>query len=276
MKRIFLAIFSIAMLASCNQSGQQNQPAKDGAKQDTPRETEKVRKPLSFSGAFYQITNMGSPDIVFTEGDYSIEAEGPASLLNAVNIEVDSHVLTVSIKNEENFGTNQFSSAPSRITLYVSCPSLQILAVCGTGNFKSVGPIHTPDIQIGMLGTGNLELDSVFTTGSFSYESSGDGNAIFQHIRSAHECNFMISGAGSTTADVDVAEQLLMHNDHTGNVVISGKANTADLIILGESNCVADFDADQLHLTALYGNVTLNGKYRQKEVQQGKKAIITN
>ena len=274
MNRVFLAIIGILMLVSCKQSGPTNEPAKNETGKTEKQVEERIRKPLSFSGTFYQITVIGSPDIIFTEGDYSIEAEGPSNIVNFVNINVDSHVLTVNMKNEDTIGTNQFAHGPSPITLYISCPSLQLLAVCGTGSFKSVGAIHTPDMQVGVLGTGNIELDSVITAGTFRYDSSGDGNALFHHIQAQQDCNLLLSGKGNLNADVDIAGNLLIENDNCGNVVVSGKAHTADLSILEESNCTAEFDADQLELTALYGNVTLKGKYRQKDIHQGRNAKI--
>jgi len=274
MNRVFLAIIGILMLASCNQSGPTSQSAKDETKPTEVREPERIRKHITFSGTFYQITHLGSLDIVFTEGDYSIEAEGAENMLNSLHIDIDSNVLTVSIENEESLGINSFVNSSSPVTLYISCPSLQTLAVCSTGSFKSVGPIHTTDMELGILDTGCIELDTVFTTGSFNYESSGSGNAIFHHIRTQHDCSLMPSGGGDITADVDVADKLLIQNENTGNILVSGKAHQAELVILEESNCVAQFDADQLKLTALMGNVTLKGKYSHKEIHQGKNAKV--
>lgn len=275
MNRVFLTIIGTLMLISCNQSGQQNGPTKNDANQRENRKVELVRKPLSFSGTFYQITNIGSPNIVFTEGDCSVEVEGPSNSVNAVRIDVDSNVLTIYVNNEENFGTNIFSDDTSDITLYISCPSLQILATCGTGNFKSIGTIHNSDMHVGCLGTGAIDLDSVITTGTFKYESSGDGNAIFNHIHAGQDCNLLLSGSGNVMANVDVAENLLVENDHSGNVSINGKSHNADISILGESNCNADLVADNLDLTALHGNITLKGKYGKKNINQSKNAKVT-
>lgn len=274
MNRVFLAIIGILMFASCNQSGSTSQPTRNETKPTEVREAERVRKPITFSGTFYQITNLGSLDIIFTEGDYNIEAEGPEKMLNYLHIDIDSNVLTVSIDNEESFGINQFTNGSSPITLYISCPNLQIVAVCSTGSFKSVSPIHTPDMQVGILDVGSIELDTVITTGSFRYESSGSGDATFHHIRTQHDCNIMPSGKGNLTADVDVANSLLIQNENTGDILVSGKAHKAEVVILEESNCVAQFDADQLNLTALRGNVTLKGKYGRKEIHQGKNAKL--
>ena len=76
-------------------------------------------------------------------------------------------------------------------------------------------------------------------------------------------------------ANVDVAENLLVENDHSGNVSINGKSHNADISILGESNCNADLVADNLDLTALHGNITLKGKYGKKNINQGKNAKVT-
>jgi len=275
MNRVFLTIIGTLMLISCNQSGQQNEPTKNEANQNENRKAEIIRKPLSFSGSFYQITNIGSPNIVFTEGNYNIEAEGPSNLVDAVNIEVDSNVLTVGMKNEDTIGTNKFANGPSDITLYISCPSLQILATCGTGNFRSIGTIHNSDMHVGCLGTGTIDLDTIITAGTFKYESSGDGDAIFNHIRANLDCSLLLSGKGNVTANVDVAENLLVDNENSGNVSISGKSHNADISILETSNFNADLVADYLDLTALRGNITLKGKYSKKNIKQGKNAKVT-
>ena len=274
MNKVFLIIIGVLFLVSCNSSGTKNEPVKNNDTNEPDVQVTKVRKPLSFSGTFYQITNVGSPDIVFTEGDYSIEAEAPENLFNVINVNVDSNVLTVYIDNEGQLGLDRFNSV-SPVTLYISCPSLQLLAVCGTGSFRSVGTIHNENMHVGCLGTGSIELDTVMTMGTFKYESSGDGDAIFRHIQDAEECSLLLSGEGNTTADVDVPNRLLVQNDHTGNVSVSGKAKVAELTLLEECNCEAAFDADQLYLTALRGNVVLKGKYKQKDVHQGKNAKIS-
>lgn len=274
MNKVFLTILGVLLLVSCNSGGPKNESSKSDEVSAPVQPAKKVRKPLSFSGTFYQITCIGSPNVVFTEGDYSIEAEAPENILNAIHVDVDCNVLTLSIDREDAIGINQFSS-DNAVTLYVSCPSLQLLATCGTGNFKSIGTIHNTDMHVGCLGTGSIELDTVMTSGTFKYESSGDGNAVFHHIRADHDCSMLLSGAGSTTADVDIAEKLLVQNDYTGDVSVSGKANIADVMIMEQSNCVVAFDANQLNLTALKGNVALKGKYKQKEVNQGKNARVS-
>ena len=274
MNKVFLTIIGVLLLVSCNPSGSKKEPSNNNATNERAMPVAKVRKPLSFSGTFYQITNVGSANIVFTEGDYSIEAEAPENIFNVVNVNVDSNVLTVSIENEGTLGLDRFSGS-SQITLYVSCPSLQLLAVCGTGNFQSVGTIHNDNMHVGCLGAGSIDLDTVMTTGLFKYESTGDGNAVFRHIHTTQECKLLLSGVGNTTADVDVADRLLVQNDFTGNVSVSGKAKVAELTLLEKSNCIAAFDADCLNLTALRGDVVLKGKYKQKNVHQGKHAKVT-
>jgi hypothetical protein len=274
MNNVFWTIIGVLLLVSCNQSSSNSNTPKNEDSTPPSQLAPKVRKPLSFSGTFYQITCLGSPDIVFTEGDYSIEAEAPENVFNAINVNVDSNVLTISIDYEESLGLNRFKDS-SPVTLYVSCPSLQLLATCGTGNFKSIGTIHNEDMHVGCLGTGSIELDTVITTGTFKYESSDDGNAVFRHIRSTQDCKLLLSGAGNTTADVDVASQLIIQNDHTGNVSVSGKAKTADVTLLQNCNCVAAFDADQLNLSAIRGNVVLKGKYAHKDIYQGKHAKVS-
>jgi len=274
MNKVFLTIIGALLLVSCNQSGSNSNASKNEESTPPSMPAPKVRKPLNFSGTFYQITSLGTPDIIFTEGDYSIEAEGPENVLNVIKVNVDSNVLTVSIENEESLGLDRFNGS-SPVTLYVSCPSLQLLATCGTGNFKSIGTIHNEEMHIGCLGTGTIELDTVVTTGTFKYESSGDGNAVFAHVRTAQDCRLMLSGAGNITADVDVAGQLLIQNEYTGNVSVSGKAKTADVTLLEDCNCVAAFDADQLNLSAIRGNVVLKGKYAHKDVHQGKNAKVS-
>ena len=274
MNKAFLTIISALLLVSCNQSGSTSSTPKDEASTLSFQAAPMVRKPISFSGTFYQITCLGRPDIVFTEGDYSIEAEAPENVFNAIKVNVDSNVLTINIENEELLGLEQFHDG-SPVTLYVSCPSLQALAMCGSGNFRSVGTIHNEEMHVGNLGTGAIELDTVVTTGKFKYECSDDGNAVFRHVRVAQDCKLLLSGSGNTTADVDVAGQLIVQNDYKGNVSVSGKAKTADVTLLEDCNCVAAFDADQLTLSAIRGNVVLKGKYAHKDIHQGKNAKIS-
>ena len=262
-------------MTSCNPTGEKTNQLKDKEIQDTTTvKTNIVRKIVNYAGPFYQITNIGSPDIIFQEGDYSIEVEGPENQIDAFNIDIDSYVLTVGLYKEENIDLHQFNRKSPHLKVYVSCPNLKAIATCSTGGFKSVGTIHTDKLIVGCIGSGTIEMDTVITTGFFRYESTGDGDATFHHIQSKGTSMLLLSGNGETKSYFDETTKLTVDANGAGLTTIEGKAQEAELTVLGNCLLKANLDASNLVVSAYKGKVELQGKFGNKKIHQDKNAQI--
>jgi len=275
MKKQFLTIIGAIILFSCTPSTKKNKrtPTTDVPQLSIMTDSI-VKRHITFSGTFYQIVNIGSIDIIYTEGDYNIEAEGPQRLIDAINISVDSHVLTVNMNSELVMGIDQFKQKGSGLILHVSCPELRSFATCSTGGFRSVGLSHIKDIHCGCLGLGSIELDSLLITGNFRYESSGDGNATFKYVKVAGESTMLIGGKGNVDAHFETGNQLTIDNSGTGIVNIHGQAKHTDLTTLTEGLTNLNIITDYLKVSAFKGTVTLKGQFAKKQIHQSKEAKI--
>lgn len=275
MNKTFLTLLSGLLLISCQQTNKNQEQKQKNSLTETIKQSEPVvRKSIPFSGEFYQITNIGSPNIIFTEGDYSIEAEGSESMIKELSTDIDCNVLTVNLNNEEKVELNKFKDIKSNITLYISCPKLQIVAMCNTGSFHSIGTIHTSSMQVGCLGTGGIEMDSIITD-IFKYEASGNGNAKFNYIKATGETTFLLSGLGKTSCHLDVTDNLFFDCRNNCKAYINGNVNIANISVNDNSKCHININADKLNVSVINSEVNIKGKIKNKNIQKGHGAKVT-
>lgn len=281
-KNICLVAMSLTLFA-CTET--KNETGNKAADNEATQKTEDVKsheskrvetKNILISGEFYQITNIGSPNIIFTEGPCSITAEGTPDLLDMVKATVDSGTLTVNLGDDENIDVHQFSSSNNNVTLHISCPELRILALCSSGNFTSESDIHTSDIHIGTLSTGSIVAKNIICSGSFKYESSDKGTAVFEHIQAGGDSKFLLGGEGATVADIDITAPLYVDLDSHANLELSGNASELEIMGFGQSHGNFSINADKLTVTALgHSWIKLTGNYKSKEINRKEKGQVT-
>lgn len=276
MNRCFLAIAVSIMLVGCQLQSKDSEVVKTDDVADVPKELPVVRRVIPFMGTFFQITNVSDFDIVFTPGDYSVEVEGPEALIDALNSTVDSGIITFSQREGGRSSSYVNGKVNGMGTIYVSCPQLQILAVCAGGSFRSEGTIHTPMLHVGMLSVASIDMDSVCCDDRFIYETSNDGNASFGHIRAGGDVTMYMSDNGTVHADIQTPETLFINSGAKSVSYLSGTAAQVEMIALGQSDCHLGISADKLVLTAQdQSRVELSGRLRQKDIKQGTKACVT-
>lgn len=133
---------------------------------------------------FYSITSIGSIDVVYTQGEKaSIDVEGDSSLLALVNANIDSGVLTISLESQANPNLSHYEGKYG-VTAYVSSPELHIVALCRTGNFRSLGKWVTEhDVDFAAYDTGTFDVEDLKCK-NFRMESHGKDNSNFGMITS--------------------------------------------------------------------------------------------
>lgn len=217
-----LILTAALALASC-QNKTQDQPA-DGAKSEqtsTPKKKKNIiRQRLSIPSDFNYITNLGSVDIIYTPGNFSIEAEGDSATLSYLRTTFDSNLLTVCIQSDANADLNKYGNT-SNVKLYISCPQLACVSVCGNGGFESQATWRGEDIQIGVLGSGSLKLADVECT-TFSLQSNDVGSVSIAHLK-ADDAVLMSVSSAHIEADVDV-NNLTVFNEGQQTMKLTGKA----------------------------------------------------
>ena len=269
--RFFVVLTCALLSVGCRQTGKAEKETGGSADRETAGKTENtvktVRRHVRYSGAFYQITNIGSLDIVFTQGPYNIEAEGPENLIDDLSVAVDQYVLTVSMKDEEKIDLTQYKSSSGKLTLYVSSPTVKAIAVCGTGGLHVRGTLQTDDLQLGILGEGSIEADSIIA-GNLSVVVTGDGNTSIRQVTAKTTAKFLLSGHGSTTCNIDAGEGVSVDCNSKCRVDMNGNTGQLYVFSSGGADCSVNFNADRLTVDATDGTIFVKGRYKTKSLNK--------
>ncbi|TGE26404.1 head GIN domain-containing protein [Hymenobacter metallicola] len=181
--------------------------------------------------AFTEITLANSATVVVTQGSpQKVEVEASAEDLRRLETTVSNGKLRIGIKSELR------SVNLGKITVYITVPEINALAVSGSG-FLKAGSVKTNALQVSVSGSGRLEVAQLQTTelnssvsgsGSVSLAGSsprhsasisGSGSIKANDLRS-ETCQVSISGSG--TCRLNVARSLDASLRGSGNVYVTG------------------------------------------------------
>lgn len=222
---VVTALTAIAMLASCNgQSPSQTSAEKKedaGAAESGKRRSENVvRVKMGTPKEFTHVTNLGSANIIYTQGDYAMEVEGDSAMLQYLMTSFDSNLLTVSMRTDGNRDFNLYGST-SNVTIHLSCPDLKCVSICGNGGFESKGKWSGDKIEVGVLNTGTLCLDTI-ECNTFGLQSTSVSLINLSYLK-ANEVNVLTRTSATVEMNVD-AEELTILNDGKPKITLTGKA----------------------------------------------------
>ena len=223
MKRKIIGIWAIlSILTACNNPVQKpnEQSGDDDTSQEKGKDEKIVRRQLGTLKDFTHLTNLGSVNIIYTQGDYNMEVEGDSVLLQYLTTSFDSNLLTVSMRTDGNRDINLYGNA-SNVTMYLSCPNLKCVSICGNGGFESIGKWSGDDIEVGILSTGTMRLDSI-ECNTFSMQSTSVSNISITNLK-ANEATVMTRTNATIDMDVD-AEELTVLNDGKPTMTLTGRA----------------------------------------------------
>lgn len=223
MKRKIIGIWAIlSILTACNNPVQRpnEQSGDDDTSQEKVKNEKIVRRQLGTLKDFTHLTNLGSVNIIYTQGDYNMEVEGDSVLLQYLTTSFDSNLLTVSMRTDGNRDINLYGNA-SNVTMYLSCPNLKCVSICGNGGFESIGKWSGDDIEVGILSTGTMRLDSI-ECNTFSMQSTSVSNISITNLK-ANEATVMTRANATIDMDVD-AEELTVLNDGKPTMTLTGRA----------------------------------------------------
>ncbi len=247
-----LAVLALTTACTGEKKQNDNQTGKtDKTEVDSSRI---VRRYQTCEQGFYQITHIGTFDVIYREGDYALEYEGDSTLFPSMVAEFDSGTLTLSRRGENNTDVHAFSSRSS-IKVYVSCPELRLLAACNSGSFRGIGAIHTTDMQIGVMGSGSVELDSV-ECNTLLVQNNDAGNVTIASCR-AQSVDLLGKGSGNVSGSYDVEGEANLTFSGAATNELFCKAKDITLLSTGSGTTNLKVDCDKLNIQAV-GNGTLN------------------
>ena len=219
---IIITLAALFLLAACRRAKTENEEhsSKKNIEKAETREQNIIKKRISIPFDFSYITSLGSVDIIYTQGNYSIEVEGDSAVLNYLKAEFDSNLLTVSLQSDNNSDINLFGNA-GNVKMYVSAPTLKCVSICANGSFESQATWRGEDIQVGVLGTGSMKLGKVECT-TFSLQSTDIGDI---NVTDLHADDATLYSCSSANIDVNMdVKNLVVINEGTQKFHLKGKA----------------------------------------------------
>jgi hypothetical protein len=269
---IFLGTTLLLASACGNKKQEQTQE-----KQNVVPEQIEIRKStlkIPVTAEFFSITNLGSINIDFKEGPYSIVAEGDSMLIRQIETEFDSGVLTVNMPSERNDGVNRFNSQATT-TLHIQCPELRIMAICGSGNFTSNSKINSSNLEIGGMGLGEIHFDSI-SCEEFKYQSNVETIAEFKSVNCKNASVF-VYGTSNSTFDIKASGISLI--DVGGNAVLNATvaSKVIEMATSGLANATVDVDCEAVKLTSQNQSVVnISGKAKENYLRNFHTSTINN
>ncbi len=234
-----ITLAALLLLGSCRQSStpkEKEQNVTTKSEKSATREQNIIKKHISIPFDFSYITNLGSVDIIYTQGNYNIEVEGDSALLNYLNINFDSNLMTVYVQTDNSTDINLYG-AKSNIKMYVSTPELKCVSICGNGSFESQATWRAENLQLGVLSTGKMNIGRVECT-TLDLQSTDIGDITLTDL---HAEDATIYSCSSANINVNMnVKNLVVINDGKQKMKLTGKAqhvaikNSKDLNLVNE------------------------------------------
>ena len=218
---LIITFAALLLLGACRRTGTSNE-----ANNNQPTEKKElrkqniIRKRLAIPFGFSYITNLGSVDIIYTQGDYNIEVEGDSATLNYLVTDFDSNVLTVNLELDNNTDINLYGNT-NNIKMYVSAPELKCVSICGNGSFDSQATWRVENLQLGVLSSGSMNIGRVECT-TFDLQSTDIGNITLTDLQ-AEDATIYSRSSATINANVNV-KNLVIFNEGTQKIKLTGKA----------------------------------------------------
>lgn len=209
--RTVLLLVSLATLAACSPSA--------SAAGDTSRA-------FAVSG-FNAVRLAGSDDVRVVRGaTFSVQARGPANILDRLDIRTEGKTLIVTRKPNGMFSWSRGSA-----TVTVTMPTISAADLAGSGNL-SVDRADGAQFDAELTGSGDLSLASV-DAGSLKLQVTGSGDATA--AGRARAAAFSVTGSGSVTADKLIAGTASLSVLGSGDVRASA-TQSATLSVMGSGD----------------------------------------
>lgn len=176
---------------------------------------------FGFPGKLY--LKQGSPQ--------RVELEGDADILEEVETEVSGGRLKIG-KDGKWFNWDN----DDKITVYITVPNIEAVAVSGSGDIIGQSRIRTNDLNLNVSGSGSLLLE-VEASGGVDANVSGSGDMDVKGHFESFEGD--VSGSGKIVLDARIDEAADFSISGSGEVKASGEADAVKAHISGSGKVLA-------------------------------------
>lgn len=271
-----LLFISVAVITGCTDSktsqGDIDKTEKKAVEQES-KTPQRIKKSITVTGEFFQITNISSAVIDFTTGPFNIVAEGDSISLSHISYDIDGGILTISTPMDIS---NDIHNYPVRsdVVVHVSCPDLRTIANCSGGGFTCHETLRSEKIELGGLVGGSIDIDSV-ECHSFRYQSNGSTSLNIGNIN-CEECVIISTGTGCISLNATATTNTYI--DAKGSTTMRAEITSplTEGIIETEGSVSYTLQSDELKLVILRGTVDLSGTAKVQDIKCEPQAIVNN
>lgn len=147
---------------------------------------------------FTAVSLGGSMQVVFRQGSpQKVEVQGDTEDLARLETVVEDGKLRINTKRES--GLLNSYNFKSKVTIYVTAPTVTALSVGGSGSMRAAEPIRAGKLRLAVSGSGSLQLASV-SAETISSAVSGSGNLKIGGGTATSQ-QISISGSGGVQAE---------------------------------------------------------------------------
>ncbi|WP_205504298.1 head GIN domain-containing protein [Rufibacter psychrotolerans] len=186
-------------------------------------------------GPFKKIGLAYPADVVLRQGNtHSVKVEGDADQLEQLITEVENDRLSIRRKDRDK--EINWNNGKKRVTIYITAPTIEGLAVSGSGKIKGEGTFKASSLDLAVSGSGSIQLNarvdevSSRISGSGSIELEGEGKQSTVSISGSGSLkgyNFktsasQVSISGSGTSEVNATTSLKTSISGSGRVFYEG------------------------------------------------------
>jgi hypothetical protein len=198
MKKIFVPLLAIALLASCN------------------------KERLTGSGAvvtedrtvanFTKVTTSGASNVYIQQGAaFSVQVKGYGNLLPHFETSVRNQTLEVGYKDVQSIKNDN-------IEVFVTMPALEGARINGSADIEATGDFTSNRMDFFISGSGNIDVESGTVQNLFT-DISGSGNIRLFGV-TANKAQVSMSGSG--TIEVNAVTDLKATINGSGTVFYKG------------------------------------------------------
>lgn len=212
MKKYFF-LSSLVLLLGAGQLSAQNREVRDVENF--------TRISFGFPGKLY--LKQGSPQ--------KVELEGSRDILEEVETEVDNGRLKIGKEGKWFKWDND-----DKITVYITVPNIEGVAVSGSGDIIGQSRIRTNDLDLNVSGSGSLSLEAE-ARGDVDANVSGSGNLTFKGHCASFESD--VSGSGRVELDATIDDTADFGISGSGKIEARGTADEVKTNISGSGKVLA-------------------------------------
>ena len=195
---------------------------------------------------FHGVEARGSLKVLVTQDTpASVKVEADDNLLPILTTEVKDGILVLDAKR--NYSTN------NPVTVEVTVPVLDSLALGGSGSLTVQGELETKDLTVAVGGSGELTADGKFenvrcdlggtgrvvlagATGSESITMGGSGNMDASKLQATGKCDVVVAGSGQASVWADGPLSITIAG--SGTVTHRGKTQNPQTQVTGTGKVV--------------------------------------